>query len=231
MEVNDFQAGKVLLIDKPLLWTSFDAVNKIRYTIKHKTGLKKIKVGHAGTLDPMATGLLIICTGKFTTRITEFQDQEKEYTGTITIGATRPSFDMETEIDQTFDYQHITSEMIEQARLSFLGEQEQYPPIYSAIKVDGKPIYKAARKGVEVEVKPRPINIYEFEVTKIELPEIHFRIKSSKGTYIRSIASDFGKVLNNGAYLSSLRRTKNGGFDVKDALTIEDFLKEINGDK
>lgn len=227
MEINDFQSGKVLLIDKPLLWTSFDAVNKIRYSIKHKTGLKKIKVGHAGTLDPMATGLLIICTGKFTTRITEFQDQEKEYTGTFTIGATRPSFDMETEIDQTFDYKDITSEMIDQVRLSFLGEQEQYPPIYSAIKVDGKPIYKAARKGIEVEVKPRPINIYEFEITKIDLPEIHFRIKCSKGTYIRSIASDFGKALNNGAYLSSLRRTKNGGFDVKDALTIEDFLNEI----
>lgn len=227
MEQNDFQTGKVLLIDKPLLWTSFDAVNKIRYTIKHKTGLKKIKVGHAGTLDPMATGLLIICTGKFTTRINEFQDQEKEYTGTFTIGATRPSFDLETEIDQMFDFQHITPEMIETARLSFLGEQEQYPPIYSAIKVDGKPIYKAARKGIEVEVKPRQINIIEFEVTEINLPEIHFRIKCSKGTYIRSIANDFGKALDNGAYLSSLRRTKNGKFDVDNAMTIEDFLSSM----
>jgi tRNA pseudouridine55 synthase len=227
MEQNDFQSGKVLLIDKPLLWTSFDAVNKIRYAIKHRTGLKKIKVGHAGTLDPMATGLLIICTGKFTTRITEFQDQEKEYTGVFTLGATRPSFDMETEINETFDFQHITPAMIEEARQGFLGEQQQYPPIYSAIKVDGKPIYKAARKGIEVEVKPRCINIYEFEITKIDLPELHFRIKCSKGTYIRSIANDFGKALNNGAYLSALRRTKNGGFDVENALSIDNFLATI----
>jgi tRNA pseudouridine55 synthase len=223
----DFQAGKVLLIDKPLHWTSFDAVNKLRYAIKHKTGLKKIKVGHAGTLDPMATGLLIICTGKFTPRINEFQDQPKEYTGIIALGATRPSYDMESEIDETFDTEHITSELIEQARLSFLGEQEQFPPIFSAIKVDGKPIYLAARRGEDVEVKARQINILEFEITQFESNNVHFRVKCSKGTYIRSLAYDFGKAVKSGAYLASLRRTKIGDFDVDNALSIDDFLAQI----
>lgn len=225
---TEFQTGKVLLIDKPLLWTSFDAVNKIRYSIKHKTGLKKIKVGHAGTLDPMATGLLIICTGKFTPRINSFQDLEKEYTGVFTLGATRPSFDLESEIDEHFDTAHINADLIEQARQQFLGEQQQYPPIFSAIKVDGKPIYKAARKGEAVEVKSRHINIYEFEITKIEMPEVHFRVKCSKGTYIRALANDFGKALQSGAYLSALRRTKIGEHNVDDAMSIDNFLQYIN---
>ncbi|MFZ4545208.1 MAG: tRNA pseudouridine(55) synthase TruB [Saprospiraceae bacterium] len=227
MNDNDFQSGKVLLIDKPLLWTSFDVVNKLRYSIKHKTGLKKIKVGHAGTLDPMATGLLIICTGKFTPRINEFQDQEKEYTGTFTLGATRPSFDMETEIDETFPTEHITAATIEQARHTFLGAQSQFPPIFSAIKMDGKPIYKAARRGELVEVKAREINIKEFEITGVEMPSVHFRVKCSKGTYLRSLAHDFGKSVKSGAYLSALRRTKIGDHDVANALSVEEFLEKM----
>lgn len=223
----DFQAGTVLLIDKPLLWTSFDAVNRIRFRLRHKTGNKKIKVGHAGTLDPMATGLLIICTGKFTPRINSFQDQEKEYTGTIYLGATRPSYDMETEIDATFPTEHISESMIHDACIKFIGEQAQYPPIFSAIKVDGKPMYKAARKGIDVEVKPRQIHIQEFEITKIDMPNVHFRVKCSKGTYIRSLAYDFGVALQSGAYLAGLRRTKIGDFDVKDAITVDDFVQQV----
>jgi tRNA pseudouridine55 synthase len=224
----DFQAGTVLLIDKPLLWTSFDAVNKLRHAIRRKIGTKKIKVGHAGTLDPMATGLLIICTGKFTKDIDSYQNQVKEYTGSFYIGATRPSHDMETEIDQTFDTQHITNELIHTTCTSFLGEQSQLPPIYSAIKQDGKPIYKAARKGEQVEVKPRQVEIMEFEITKIEMPLLHFRVKCSKGTYIRSLAYDFGQRMNSGSYLATLRRTKIGDFDVNNAMSIEYFISEIN---
>lgn len=227
---NDFQSGKVLLIDKPLLWTSFDVVNKLRYTIKHKTGLKKIKVGHAGTLDPMATGLLIICTGKFTPRINEFQDQEKEYTGTFTLGSTRPSYDLETEIDATYSVEHINEESIEAARRQFIGPQQQIPPIFSAIKMDGKPIYKAARRGEQVEVKPRAITIHEFEITGIKLPEVHFRVRCSKGTYLRSLAHDFGQALESGAYLSALRRTKIGEFDVQNALSVTEFLEKMTSD-
>ena len=223
----DFQSGAALLIDKPLLWTSFDVVNKIRSQFKYKLGIPKIKVGHAGTLDPMATGLLIICTGKFTPRINEFQDQEKEYTGVITLGSTRPSYDMETEIDATFPTEHIDNELLEKIRLSFLGEQDQFPPIFSAIKVDGKPMYKAARKGKDIEVQARRITIFEFEITKVEVPCVHFRIVSSKGTYIRSIAYDFGKACGSGGHLTELRRTKNGRFDVKDAFTMESFTEAI----
>ena len=224
---NDFQSGKVLLIDKPLLWTSFDVVNKIRYSIKHQCGLKKIKVGHAGTLDPMATGLLIICTGKFTPRINEFQDREKEYTGTFTLGATRPSYDMETEIDAVFPTNHINAEQIELVRRQLSGQQLQIPPIFSAIKVDGKPIYKAARKGEQVEVKARSITIHEFEITSVDMPEVHFRVKCSKGTYLRSLAHDFGQALQSGAYLSALRRTKIGEYDVQDALSLPEFLEQM----
>ena len=225
---TDFQSGKVLLLDKPLHWTSFDVVNKIRYSIKHKTGLKKIKVGHAGTLDPMATGLLIICTGKFTPRINEFQDQEKEYTGTFTLGATRPSFDLETEIDATYPTGHISAEMLEKARQQLSGPQMQMPPIFSAIKVDGKPIYKAARKGEQVEVKARSIVIHEFEIIAVDMPEVHFRVRCSKGTYLRSLANDFGKILESGAYLSALRRTKIGNYDVADAMSVSAFLEKIS---
>ncbi len=224
----DFQAGTVLLIDKPLLWTSFDAVNKLRHAIRRRIGTKKIKVGHAGTLDPMATGLLIICTGRFTKDIDSYQSQEKEYTGTFYIGATRPSHDMETEINETFDNQHITDKLIHEVCKSFIGEQSQLPPIYSAIKKDGEPIYKAARRGEEVEVKPRQIHIIEFEITKIEMPVLHFRVKCSKGTYIRSLAYDFGKKLESGAYLASLRRTKIGNFNVDNAMSIEYFIQEVN---
>jgi tRNA pseudouridine55 synthase len=223
----DFQAGAALLIDKPLGWTSFDVVNKIRSQFKHKLNIPKIKVGHAGTLDPMATGLLIICTGKFTPRINEFQDQEKEYTGVIMLGATRPSYDLETEIDQTFPIEHIDNQLLEAARQQFSGEIDQYPPIFSAIKVDGKPIYKAARKGIEVEVQARKITIHEFELTKIALPEVHFRVKCSKGTYIRSLAYDFGKACQSGGHLTELRRTKNGRFNVDDAYSVESFTKAI----
>jgi tRNA pseudouridine55 synthase len=224
----DFQAGTALLIDKPLGWTSFDAVNKIRSLLKYRLGIPKIKVGHAGTLDPMATGLLIICTGKFTPRINEFQDQEKEYTGTITLGGTRPSFDLETEIDEIFPTEHIDAALLDQVRASFVGEQDQYPPIFSAIKVDGKPLYKSARKGHDVEVQSRKITISEFEITGVEMPNVFFRVKSSKGTYIRSLAHDFGKACRSGGHLTELRRTKNGEFDINDAYSMDDLTKIIN---
>ncbi len=222
-----FLDGTCLLVDKPITWTSFDVVNKIRFGIKHNLGIRKIKVGHAGTLDPMATGLLIVCTGKFTKKLADYQGLDKEYTGTITVGATTPSYDKETETDATFPYDEITHEQIEAARSQFLGEMEQYPPMYSAIKVDGQPLYKKARKGEVVEVKPRPIRINEFVITNISLPLIDFRVQCSKGTYIRSLAHDFGKALGNGAYLSALRRTKIGHFDVKNAWNLEALIDHL----
>ncbi len=223
-----FIEGACLLIDKPLTWTSFDVVNKIRTGLKYSLGIKKIKVGHAGTLDPMATGLLIVCTGKFTKKISEYQDMPKEYTGTIRLGATTPSYDAETEPDGTFPVQHITPEMMEQARQQFIGEIDQMPPMFSAIKVDGQPLYKKARLGEHVEVQPRPVKIYEFEFTKVALPEIEFRVKCSKGTYIRSLAHDLGKALRSGAYLASLRRTKIGKYSVDDAWNLEDLVDHID---
>jgi tRNA pseudouridine55 synthase len=224
----DFWGGETLLIDKPLKWTSFDVVNKLRIAISHsKQPRKKIKVGHAGTLDPLATGLLIICTGKNTKTINELQALTKEYTGTITLGATRPSYDMETEIDQTFDIGNITEDAVHQATESFKGVIEQFPPIFSAIKVDGKRLYLAARKGQEVELKSRTVEIHEFEITKVVLPDVHFRIHCSKGTYIRSIAYDFGKALNNGAYLSALRRTRIGEHKIADAWELETLIAKI----
>lgn len=216
----DLQSGQVLLLDKPLDWTSFDLVNKIKWIIKSK-------VGHAGTLDPLATGLVIICTGRFTKKLGEFQAEDKEYTGTICLGATRPSYDKETEINATFPTEHITKELIEQTAESFLGDSEQMPPIFSAIKVGGKKSYDQARKGAKVELKPRPITIQEFEITGIEMPMVHFRIVCSKGTYIRSIAYDFGQRLNSGGYLEALRRTRSGNFHVDDAWdidTLADYL-------
>lgn len=222
----DFWAGETLLIDKPLGWTSFDVVNKVRLSIsKTQTPRKKIKVGHAGTLDPLATGLLIVCTGKNTKKISSLQALTKEYTGTITIGATRPSYDMETEIDQTFDYDAISNEDIENARQQFLGKIEQFPPIFSAIKVGGKPMYLAARKGKSVEIKARNVEIQKFEITNVQLPSIDFKIVCSKGTYIRSIAYDFGKALNNGGYLSALTRTGIGGHRLEDAWNLENFIE------
>jgi len=211
---DDFLNGQLLLIDKPLGWTSFQAVNKLKWAIRKQFNLKKIKIGHAGTLDPLATGLLIICTGKFTKKIPEFQGQTKEYTGTITLGATTPSYDLETEIDQTFPTEHITEENIRQTTLQFIGEIEQTPPIFSALKKDGKRLYEYAREGKSVEIKTRKTTILEFEITAINLPEINFRIVCSKGTYIRSIAYDFGKALSSGGHLTALRRTKIGDFNV-----------------
>ena len=227
MEVEDFLTGKVLVIDKPLNWTSFQVVNKIRWAIRRKFNLKKIKVGHAGTLDPLATGLLIICTGKMTKKINEYQAENKEYTGTITLGATTPSFDLETEIDDSFPTEHITEELIFSAAESFKGLIEQKPPIYSAIKKDGIRLYELARKGEQTEIKSREVTILDFEITKIELPIVHFRILCSKGTYIRSIANDFGKKLQSGGHLSSLRRTKSGDFDLSKAISPESFVQEL----
>ncbi len=221
--------GQILLIDKPLTWSSFQAVNKLKYILKRQFDLpKKFKIGHAGTLDPLATGLLIICTGKFTKRITEIQSQAKEYTGTITVGATTPSYDLETEIDATFPTAHITEVLIQETTQQFLGEIDQKPPVFSAIKKDGIRMYEHARAGAEVEMASRKTTIYEFEITRIELPEIDFRVTCSKGTYIRSLAFDFGKALQSGAYLSALRRTKIGDYNVDNALNIINFEESIS---
>lgn len=222
----DFIAGEVLLIDKPLEWTSFQAVKKIKYRLP-----RKIKIGHAGTLDPLATGLLIICTGKQTKQIESYQGQEKEYTGEFTIGKTTPSFDLETEFDQTFPIEHITNDQIHEATKHFLGEIDQFPPIFSALKVNGERLYKSARAGKEVEIKSRKITIHEFEITKIDLPKVEFRVVCSKGTYIRSLAHDFGKALNSGAHLSSLRRTRIGNYKIEDSYQLEDFITLIEGVK
>ena len=229
MTVEDFKNGQVLLIDKPLDWTSFQVVNKIRGTIKKQFNLRKIKVGHAGTLDPLATGLLIICTGKFTKRIEEFQSQIKEYTGTFTIGSTTPSYDLETEINEHFTTEHITDKLIRDTTDLFTGEIDQKPPMFSAIKKDGKRLYELARAGETIEIKSRKVTISEFEITKIDLPKIEFKVVCSKGTYIRSLAYDFGKALHSGAHLSSLRRTKIGNYSSKDAYSIDMFLNTISG--
>ena len=223
IQADDYKEGQILLIDKPLEWTSFQVVNKVRWLIRKSFGIKKIKVGHAGTLDPLATGLLIICTGKFTKKIDTFQAQEKEYTGTFTLGATTPSYDLETEIDQTFDISDITPEKIHNAVNQFIGEIQQRPPIFSALKKDGKRLYEFARSGEDVDVPNRKITVSEFEITKIELPNVDFRVVCSKGTYIRSLANDFGKALNNGAHLSALRRTRIGEFSVENATHIAAF--------
>ena len=225
--VQDYLDGKVLLIDKPLEWTSFQAVNKIRWHIKRKFGLKKIKVGHAGTLDPLATGLLILCVGKETKNISTYQGQIKEYTGTFTLGTTTPSYDLETEINQSFPIDHITEELLKTATQQFLGEIDQKPPIFSAIKKDGKRLYELARKGQTTEIKSRKVTILAFEITKIDLPKVEFRVVCSKGTYIRSLAYDFGNTLNSGAHLSSLRRTKIGNFSVSEGKSIENFIQDL----
>lgn len=232
LTAEDYQSGQIILLDKPLTWSSFQAVNKLKYTLKKKYGLpKKFKIGHAGTLDPLATGLLIICTGKFTKRIPEMQGLEKEYTGTITVGATTPSYDLETEIDQIFPFEHITPDLVKKTiEEHFTGEIFQKPPIFSAIKKDGKRLYEHARKGEEVEVKTRLVHIHEFEITRFELPEIDFRIVCSKGTYIRSIAFDLGKALQSGGHLTALRRTKIGQHDVVNAQKIEDFTALLSED-
>ncbi|AOW17678.1 tRNA pseudouridine(55) synthase TruB [Polaribacter vadi] len=227
MTEEDFKNGQVLLIDKPLEWTSFQAVNKLRWHIKQRFKIKKIKVGHAGTLDPLASGLLIICTGKQTKEIHTYQGQEKEYTGTFTVGATTPSYDLETEIDETYSTEHITEELLKETTKQFIGEIQQKPPIFSAIKKDGKRLYELARKGETTEIKARTVTITEFEITNINFPKVDFRVVCSKGTYIRSLAFDFGKALNSGAHLSTLRRTKIGDFSVDDATSIEGFIESL----
>lgn len=228
MTAEDYQNGKVLLIDKPLNWTSFQVVNKLRWEIKRAFKLKKIKVGHAGTLDPLATGLLVICTGKMTKQIDTFQAQTKEYTGTIVLGSTTPSYDLETDINKTFPTEHITSELIKETTKQFVGDIQQYPPIFSAIKKDGKRLYEHARAGSEVKIEPRNITIDAFEITNISGLEVDFKVVCSKGTYIRSLANDFGKALQSGAHLSALRRTKIGDFNVIDAVSIETFIENLN---
>lgn len=226
---EDYLNGQILLIDKPLKWSSFQAVNKLKYTLINKLKLpKKFKIGHAGTLDPLASGLLIVCTGKFTKRITELMGMPKEYTGTFHIGATTPSYDLETEIDATFPTEHITAELIEKVRLSFIGEIDQKPPVFSAIKKDGKRLYEHARAGEEVEIAHRKTTIHEFELTRIALPEIDFRVVCSKGTYIRSLAFDFGAALQSGAHLTALRRTKIGEFSVENAILVTDFEDTVS---
>jgi tRNA pseudouridine55 synthase len=224
--INDFAEGQLLLVNKPYKWTSFDVVGKLRNAFKPL----KLKVGHAGTLDPLATGLLIICTGKMTKQIDTFQAQEKEYTGAMILGATTPSYDMETEPEQQFNISHITEEQIKAACKQFTGDIQQYPPAHSAVKIDGERLYEKARRGEAVEMRLRNVTITEFEITGIALPEINFRVVCSKGTYIRSLVHDFGKALNNGAYLSRLRRTRSGDYKVEDAhevMELANLIKEL----
>lgn len=216
----NFAEGELLLFNKPYKWTSFDVVGKIRNSLKPL----KLKVGHAGTLDPLATGLLILCTGKLTKQIDTFQAEEKEYVGTMTLGAITPSFDLETEITETFDISTINPEDILNARNSFLGAIVQYPPAHSAVKINGERLYVKARLGEEVELRPRSVTVSEFEITNINLPEIDFKIVCSKGTYIRSLVSDLGKKLNNGAYLNKLTRTRSGKFLLSNAYEVQDFV-------
>jgi tRNA pseudouridine55 synthase len=223
-EDNIFEQGQVLLVDKPLEWTSFDAVRKIRYLTKTK------KVGHAGTLDPLATGLLIICTGKFTKKINEYMAQEKEYTGTITLGAITPTYDLESAPQDFKPFEHLTEGEIKKATEPFTGPILQTPPIHSAIKKEGKRVYELARKGVDVKLDPRPVTIHAFEITKIELPVVHFKVVCSTGTYIRSLANDFGEALGCGGHLSSLCRTRIGAFLLSDAKGIEEWEQQIRGE-
>jgi len=227
LTLEDYQAGQVILIDKPLNWTSFQVVNKVRWLIKQQFKIKKIKVGHAGTLDPLATGLLILCTGKFTKQIETYQAQHKEYTGTITLGATTPSYDLETEIDKTFDISAITEQEILENTKQFVGEIDQKPPVFSALKKEGKRLYEFARAGEKVEIPSRKITVSAFDITNINMPNVDFRVACGKGTYIRSLAHDFGQALHNGAHLSTLRRTKIGAFQVENAISIEAFEEKI----
>lgn len=232
MNAEEILEGKVILVDKPLKWSSFQAVNKLKYVLKNELNLpKKFKIGHAGTLDPLATGLLIICTGKFTKRITEIQAQAKEYTGTIVLGATTPSYDLETEVDAIFPTEHITEALILETTKQFIGEIDQKPPVFSAIKKDGKRLYEHARAGEEVEIQSRKTTIHEFEITRIQLPEVDFRVTCSKGTYIRSLAFDFGLALQSGGHLSVLRRTKIGNYSVENTVSPEDFEQSLHDEK
>ena len=224
---EDFEEGRILLINKELGWTSFDVVKKTKNLIKSRFKIKKIKVGHAGTLDPLATGLLIICTGKLTKEISKIQDQIKTYTGEVTLGATTPSFDLETDVDQNFDTTKITRNHIKEVAKKFIGQIEQRPPAYSAIKINGERLYKKARRGESIEIKKRTITISSFVIKEINIPIFTFSIECSKGTYIRSIANDFGKLMNNGGYLSRLCRTKIGNYSINDAITITEFENQL----
>jgi tRNA pseudouridine55 synthase len=229
-----FEQGEVILVNKPLTWTSFDVVGKMRSIIRQRTGLRKIKIGHAGTLDPLASGLLILCTGKFTKRIHEYQGLEKEYTGTFRLGATTPSFDMETAVDQTFPISVLSDgdsktgyEKIHDAAKSFITTFDQVPPQFSAIKVAGERAYKSARQEINVEIKARQVTISAFEITRIELPDLDFRVICSKGTYIRSLARDFGLSLGCGAHLTALCRTRIGSYHLRDAFELEELQNLI----
>ena len=227
MQPEDFLNGQIILIDKPLEWTSFDVVNKLRYAIRRKCDIKKIKVGHAGTLDPRATGLLIICTGKFTKRINEFMGQEKEYSGIIRLGSTTPTYDLESEPDKFFAYEHVTDDLISEKLFDFRGYIQQVPPAFSAIKKKGQRAYELARRGDAVELPSREVQISEFEITGRTGNDLHFRVVCSKGTYIRSLAHDFGKALNSGAHLAALRRTRIGDFRIENASEPEDFVEKL----
>ncbi|MBC8146482.1 MAG: tRNA pseudouridine(55) synthase TruB [Bacteroidetes bacterium] len=224
----DLTEGEVILINKPYEWTSFDIVKFVRNNLSKALGLKKIKVGHAGTLDPLATGLLIVCVGKQTKNIVKYQGLEKEYTGSFLLGATTPSFDMETEVNQTFSIENISEELIIETSKKFIGSYQQYPPIFSAKQIKGKRAYKYARKGQEIEMKSKLVNINQFEIINISFPEIEFKISCSKGTYIRSVVNDFGKAMDSGAYLSSLCRTKIGSYSLSEALEVDDFKKMLS---
>lgn len=227
MGIQTFAQGSTILVDKPLNWTSFDVVNKLRWNLKQKLGVKKIKVGHAGTLDPLATGLLILCIGKHTKTIEEMIGADKTYTGTFLLGKTTPSYDLESEYNEEFPVEHITKELVEAARLSFLGEIDQVPPIFSAKQVDGKRAYDLARAGKEVVLKSNKVKISDFTVDISRFPEVDFKITCSKGTYIRSIANDFGKALKSGATLITLRRTASGDKSIQDAKSVEDWISFI----
>jgi tRNA pseudouridine55 synthase len=224
---SDFERGQVLLFDKPLYWTSFDLVNKVRIIIKSTFGIKKIKVGHAGTLDPLASGLMIICTGRATKRIREFRDSDKEYFATIHLGETTPSFDLETESDKKYPTDHITKELVQNTLKEFLGDQKQYPPLHSAKLLKGKRAYEYARKGIQKELEPVNVTLREIELVSFGVPEMKIRILCSKGTYMRSFANDLGQALDSGAYLSALERTSIGSYQLKNAYTIEKFQKII----
>lgn len=226
----DFPAGEVLLVDKPVQWTSFDVVNKIRHMLRYHLGIKKIKVGHAGTLDPLATGLLLVCVGRETKKINAYTGLDKEYTGTFYLGASTPSYDLETAFDAEYEISHITDAMVQDRVQQFTGAIKQVPPAYSAIKVDGKRAYLKARENEKIDIPEREVQIHDFEISRVAIPEIDFRVACSKGTYIRSLAHDFGKSLQSGAYLQSLRRTKIGDYHVDDAVSIpqlESFLGEL----
>jgi tRNA pseudouridine55 synthase len=223
-----FKEGLVLLIDKPFEWTSFDVVNKLRFTIKHKLGVKKIKVGHAGTLDPMATGLLIVCVGKYTRAIESLTGMDKTYATTLKLGATTPSYDAESEEDATYPTDHITPSLLEEKIKLFQGETEQFPPMFSAVKIKGQKLYTLARKGISIERKARSISINQCRITRFESPEVDLFIDCSKGTYIRTIGHDFGKALDSGAYLTALRRHSIGEYQVEKALSLQESVDWIN---